>query len=62
MMVCSGRLPGAMQLGWEGSRTNPAPRLCRSTPVFGLTSPVPKVLNSELMKLTAFLSRSTTHR
>ena len=42
MSVCSGRLPGPMQLGWPGSVTKQAPRFCSAMPVSGVTMAEPK--------------------
>jgi len=41
IMVCSGRLRGAMQLKCPGSSTNPAPRFCSMMPVSPATTPLP---------------------
>ena len=56
MMVCSGRLPGATQLGWPGSTRKPEPRFWKLTPLLGLTSPEPKPWKVELMKEMALRS------
>ncbi len=42
--------------------TNEEPRLWNKTPVLSLTIPVPNTLNTELMKLMALPSASTTVR
>ena len=49
-------------IGWPGIREKLMPRFCSSRPLFGAAKPVPNGLNSELMKLTALRSRSTTVR
>ena len=59
MIVCSGRLPGAMRLGCAGSITKPDPRLWNITPLSLLISAVPNDWNSELMNETALPSLST---
>src|SRR4030088_679989 len=60
MMVCSGRLPGAMQLGWSGCTRKPAPRFCSSTPVLLETTAEPNECAIELMKEQTLRSLSTT--
>ena len=42
MIVCIGRLPGAIAFGCAGSRRKLEPRFCRTIPVFGPTTPLPK--------------------
>ena len=42
MIVCIGRLPGAIAFGCFGSSRKLVPRFCRITPVFGPTTPLPK--------------------
>src|ERR1700755_1743757 len=60
MMVCSGRLPGAMQLGWPGCTRNPAPRFCSSTPVLLETTAESNVCAIELMQEQALRALSIT--
>ena len=63
MIVCIGRLRGAMQLGWP--RSSPEAEAAVLQHDAGLRSarmPDPKPSNSELMKLHALPSRSTTQR
>ena len=62
MMVCIGRLCGAMQFGCPSSSRKPKPRLCSITPDSSSRMPEPKLSNSELMKEQAFPSSSTTQR
>ena len=62
MIVCIGRLPGAITLGCAGSSEKLLPRLWNSTPVSGQTRPLPKLSNTELMNETTLRSRSTTVR
>ena len=61
MIVCIGRLPPAMRLGWSGSMTKLAPRFCSITPE-DVQRPEPKAAKSELMKEIALPSPSTTVR
>jgi hypothetical protein len=42
MMVCIGRLRGAIALGCLGSRRKLAPRFCSQMPLLAVTSPLPK--------------------
>ena len=60
MIVCSGRLPGAMQLGWPGWIRKPPARFCSSTPVLLETIAEPKECAIELMNEQALRSLSTT--
>ena len=60
MMVCSGRLPGAMQLGWPGWMRKPPARFCSRTPVLLETIAEPKECAIELMKEQTLRSLSTT--
>ncbi len=60
MMVCSGRLPGAMQFGWPGWMRKPPARFCSSTPVLFDTIAEPKACAIELMKEQTLRSLSTT--
>ncbi len=62
MMVCIGRLFGAMQFGCPRCTRKPRPRFCSITPEFAARIPDPNPWNSELMKLHALPSRSTTQR
>ena len=62
MMVCIGRLLRAMQLGCPRSTRKPKPRFCSMTPELCARMPLPKFWNSELMKLHALPSLSTTQR
>ena len=60
MIVCSGRLPGAMQLGWPGCTRKPAPRFCSRMPVLSVTTAEPKECATELMKEQTLRSLSIT--
>ena len=62
MIVCIGRLFGAMQFGCPRSRRKAKPRLCSMMPERSARMAEPKLLYSELMKLHALPSRSTTQR
>ena len=62
MMVCIGRLRGAMQFGCPRSTRKPKPRVWSITPVCSARIAEPKPSNRELMKLQALPSRSTTQR
>ena len=62
MIVCIGRLRGAMQFGWPRSTRKPKPRFCSITPDRSARIAEPKPSNSELMKLHALPSLSTTQR
>ena len=56
MIVCIGRLRGAMQFGWPRSTRKPKPRFCSMTPERSARIAEPKPSNSELMKLHALPS------
>src|SRR3954462_8086854 len=60
MIVCSGRLPGAMQFGCPGCTRKPAPRFCSSTPVLLETTAEPNECAIELMKEQTLRSLSIT--
>src|SRR5882724_13476891 len=60
MMVCNGRLRGAMQLGWPGWMRKPPARFCRRMPVLFDTIAEPKECAIELMNEQALRSLSTT--
>src|ERR1700742_2801105 len=60
MMVCSGRLPGAMQLGWPSCTRKPPARFCNNTPVLLETIAAPSECATELMNEQALRSLSTT--
>src|SRR3954453_19307173 len=60
MMVCSGRLPGALQFRWPGCTRTPAPRFCSSTPVLLETTAEPNECAIELMKEQTLRSLSIT--
>src|SRR3979490_2464587 len=60
MIVCSGRLPGAMQLGWPGCTRKPAPLFCSNTPVLFETTAEPNECAIELMKEQTLRSLSIT--
>src|SRR6202051_153984 len=59
IMVCSGRLPGAMQLGWPGWTRKPPPRFCSRMPVLLETIAEPKECAIELMNEQTLRSLST---
>ena len=42
MIVCIGRLPGAISFAWPFCRENPAPRFCSRMPNFSDAMPEPK--------------------
>ena len=48
MMVCSGRLPGAMQLGWPGWMRKPPARFCSRMPVLLETIAEPKRMRDRI--------------
>ena len=60
MMVCSGRLRGAMQFGWPGWMRKPPARFCSRMPVLLETIAEPKECAIELMKEQTLRSLSTT--
>ena len=44
MMVCIGRLPGPISLGWPLASEKQAPRFCSTMPETGVTILAPKAL------------------
>ena len=62
MIVCSERLDGPMALGWPASIRKALPRFWNRTPVRASAIAEPNFANSELMKLIALPSPSTTAR
>ena len=62
MIVCSDRLDGPIALGWSRSIRKALPRFWNKTPVRASATAAPNFANSELMKLIALPSPSTTAR
>ncbi len=60
MIVCSGRLPPSMQLGWPGWIRKPPARFWNSTPLLLETMAEPKECATELMNEQTLRSLSTT--
>jgi hypothetical protein len=62
MMVCIGRLRGAIAFGCPSAMRKLEPRFWSMTPLFEAMMPEPYPENSELMNEIALRSRSTTVR
>ena len=62
MMVCNGRLAGAMRWGWSGLVLQPLPRFWNMMPDLPVTMPTAKLKHMEFMKDTLMRFLSTTLR
>ena len=62
MIVCNGRLPGAMALGWPGVGAEPDAAVVQHHAALRRHDAAAETWNSELMNEMALPSRSTTQR